>query len=64
MTDETITVRAPRPSSDRDPNDFDKALQELAARAHGEGRTFLAYLLVMALMHLREENEGRSGRFH
>jgi hypothetical protein len=63
MTNENIMVRAGSLLPDRD-HDFDKALQELIVRAHGEGRTFLAYLLVMALMHSREEDEGRSGLPH
>jgi hypothetical protein len=32
--------------------------------AHGQGRNFLAYLLIMALMHLREEDQGRTGTTH
>jgi hypothetical protein len=32
--------------------------------AHNQGRTFLAYLLVMALMHVREEDQGHTGARH
>jgi len=64
MMDRDIVVRAAPSARDRSRATFDHALQALIAKAQGEGRTFLAYLLVMALMHLREENEGRSGAPH
>jgi hypothetical protein len=32
--------------------------------AHSRGRNFLAYLFIMALMHVREEDQGRTGAIH
>jgi hypothetical protein len=64
MMDKEIVVRAAPSARDRNTATFDHALQALVAKAQGEGRTFLAYLLVMALMHLREENDERSGAWH
>jgi hypothetical protein len=64
MMDKEIVVRAAPSVRDRNTAAFDHALQALIAKAQGEGRTFLAYLLVMALMHLREENDERSGAWH
>jgi hypothetical protein len=64
MMDKDIVLRATPYARDRNRAAFDHALQTLIAKAQGEGRTFLAYLLVMALMHLREENEGRVGEPH
>jgi len=32
--------------------------------AHNQRRNFLAYLLVMALMHVREEDQGHTGASH
>jgi hypothetical protein len=61
MMDKDIMVRAVPSAPDRNRAAFDHALQTLIAKAEREGRTFLAYLLVMALMHLREEDEGRVG---
>jgi hypothetical protein len=44
---------------------FERALETLIVLAHGQGRNFLAYLLIMALMHLREEeDQGRPGATH
>jgi len=64
MMDKDIVVRAAPSARDRNRATFDHALQALIAKAQGEGRTFLAYLLVMALMHLREESDERSAARH
>jgi len=64
MMHKDIAAGATLSARDRNLAAFDHALQTLIAKAEGEGRTFLAYLLVMALMHLREENEGRAGAPH
>jgi hypothetical protein len=64
MMEEDFMVPAGQSARDREVAAFDRALQTLIAKAQGEGRTFLAYLLVMALMHLREEDERRSGMPH
>jgi hypothetical protein len=39
-------------------------LETLIVIAQNQGRNFLAYLLIMALMHVREENQGRSQATH
>jgi hypothetical protein len=40
-------------------------LETLIVLAHSQGRNFLAYLLIMALMHLREEeDQGRPEATH
>lgn len=44
--------------------DFERVLARLIVMAEGEGRDFLAYLLTMALIHLREEAEGRTSAPH
>ena len=46
------------------PAEFERALETLIVLAHNQGRNFLAYLLVMALMHVREEDQGHSGASH
>lgn len=40
-------------------SDFEEVLETLVMIAQNQGRTFLAYLLIMALMHAREEGQGR-----
>ncbi|MGB3021759.1 MAG: hypothetical protein WBE08_06130 [Methyloceanibacter sp.] len=64
MTDEYITIRAGQFAHDPGPADFEQSLRMLIAIARGEGRSFLAHLLLMALMQLREESEGRSEISH
>ena len=44
--------------------EFERTLETLIVLAHSQGRNFLAYLLVMALMHVREEDQGRTGATH
>jgi hypothetical protein len=41
---------------------FEQALETLIALAERDGRDFLAYLLAMALVHVREEGEEDKGR--
>jgi hypothetical protein len=62
MDEETIV---PTAQFARDPSldDFEGMLEALIVIAQGNGRNFLAYLLIMALMHLREE-DGRSPASH
>ncbi len=50
----------------RDPGvaDFEDVLETLIVIAQGRGRNFLAYLLVMALMHAREEDSGKVDLHH
>ena len=47
---------------DRGQDGFEQALETLIALAEREGRDFLAYLLAMALVHVREEGEEDKGR--
>ena len=57
MTNEDITVRtgdAVRLGT----ADFEHVIERLAVIAEDQGRGFLAYLLAMALEHLREEGHG------
>jgi hypothetical protein len=49
---------------DSGPADFDRVLETLIVLAHGQGRNFLAYLLIMALMHVLEEDQGRTEATH
>jgi hypothetical protein len=47
---------------DRGQDGFEQALETLIALAEREGRDFLAYLLAMALVHVREGAEEGRGR--
>jgi hypothetical protein len=38
--------------------EFERALETLIVLAHSQRRNFLAYLLIMALMHSREDTRG------
>jgi hypothetical protein len=56
MTDEDVTVRtgeAVRLAT----ADFEHVLERLAVIAENQGRGFLAYLLAIALEHLRDEGQ-------
>ena len=65
MTEEDIGVPIRRFAPDSSLAEFERALETLIVLAHGQGRNFLAYLLIMALMHLREEeDQGRPGATH
>lgn len=65
MTEEDIGVPIRRFVRDSSLAEFERALETLIVLAHGQGRNFLAYLLIMALMHLREEeDQGRPGATH
>src|SRR5262245_3174345 len=62
MTEEDISVPSGRFVRDSSLAEFERALETLIVLAHSQGRNFLAYLLIMALMHLREEeDQGRPG---
>ncbi len=64
MTNEDISVPTGKLVRNSSLAEFERALQTLIVLAHGQGRNFLAYLLIMALMHVREEEQGRSGTTH
>ena len=58
MTEEDISVPTGRLARNSSLAEFEQALETLIVIAHSQGRNFLAYLLIMALMHVRR---GRSG---
>jgi hypothetical protein len=63
MADEDIV---PMVQALRDPGapNFEEVLETLILIAQGRGRNFLAYLLIMALMHAREEDFGQGDLHH
>ena len=54
----SIVVPSEQFMRDSGPADFERVLETLILLAHSQGRNFLAYLLIMALMHVREEDQG------
>jgi hypothetical protein len=62
--DEDIIVPIGHFAPDPGLDDFEGILEALIGIAQGNGRNFLAYLLLMALMHAREEDQGRSQASH
>ena len=64
MTEEDISVPSGQFARDSNLAEFEQALETLIVIAHSQGRNFLAYLLIMALMHVREEDQGRTGATH
>lgn len=64
MIDEDILVATPPFAPNPGLDDFEGILEALIVIAQGHGRNFLSYLLIMALMHLREEDDGRSHASH
>ena len=64
MANEDFIVRDALLVRDDEPSDFEEILEGLLLIARSQGRNFLSYLLVMALMHVREDSKGRSGVPH
>jgi hypothetical protein len=64
MTEEDISFPSGQFARDSSLAEFEQALETLIVIAHSQGRNFLAYLLIMALMHAREEDQGRAGPTH
>jgi hypothetical protein len=64
MIDEDIVVPTEQLARELSPAEFERVLETLIVLAHNQGRDFLAYLLVMALMHVRDEDEGHTGASH
>jgi hypothetical protein len=64
MADEDIIVPSVELARGSNPADFERILETLIVLAHSQGRDFLAYLLIMALMHVREEDQGRGEATH
>jgi hypothetical protein len=57
MADEDIVVHGEWLMRDSGLADFERVLETLIVLAHKQGRNFLAYLLIMALMHVQEEDQ-------
>jgi hypothetical protein len=64
MFDEDISVPKEPRSRDLSLPEIERILETLIVLAHSQRRNFLAYLLVMALMHVREEVQGHGGASH
>jgi hypothetical protein len=64
MTEENLGVPSEKFARDSRLAEIERGLETLILLAHGQGRNFLAYLLIMALMHVREEDQGRTGVTH
>ena len=60
MTEEDISVPTGRLARDSNLAEFEQALETLIVIAHSQGRNFLA----ISLMHVREEDQGRTGATH
>ena len=61
ITDEDISVPTAR---DLSLAEIERVLETLIVLAHNQRRKFLAYLLVMALMHVRDEDQRHTGATH
>ncbi|HKA46833.1 MAG TPA: hypothetical protein VKD68_01630 [Methyloceanibacter sp.] len=64
MADQDIVVPSGQSAHKSGLADFEGVLETLILLAHDQGRNFLAYLLIMALMHVREEDQGRTRAPH
>jgi hypothetical protein len=63
MADEDIVPIVQALRNPAAPN-FEEVLETLIVIAQGRGRNFLAYLLIMALMHARDEDLGQVDLHH
>jgi hypothetical protein len=63
MADKTFIVRADE-SVRLETEDFEHVIERLAALASAQNRGFLAYLLTMALIHLRDQSPDFPPRSH
>lgn len=64
MIDEDMAVPTEQVARDLSLAEIERVLETLILLAHNQERNFLAYLLVMALMHVREEDQGYTGASH
>lgn len=64
MIDEDISVPTEQLAQALTLDEIERVLETLIVLAHNQRRNFLAYLLVMALMHVREEDQGHTGASH
>ena len=64
IMDEDISVPIEEVARDLSLAEIERVLETLIVLAHNQRRNFLAYLLVMALMHVRDEDQGHTGATH
>ena len=64
MIDEDMPVPTEQAARDLSLAEIERVLETLIVLAHNQQRSFLAYLLVMALMHVREDDQGYTGASH
>lgn len=64
MADENIIVPSEQLARTPSVAEFERVLETLIMLAHDQRRNFLAYLLIMALMHVRDEDQGRPEATH
>ena len=64
MIDEDISVPTEQLAQDLSLAEIERVLETLIVLAHNQRRNFLAYLLIMALVHVREEDQGHTGTSH
>ena len=64
MIDEDMAVPTEHVARDLSLAEIERVLETLIVLAHNQQRNFLAYLLVMALMHVRDEDVGYTGASH
>ena len=64
MIDEDMAVPTEQVARDLSLAEIERVLETLIVLAHNQQRNFLAYLLVMALMHVRDEDDGYTGASH
>ena len=64
MINEDMAVPTEQVARDLSLAEMERVLETLIVLAHNQQRNFLAYLLVMALMHVREEDQGYTGASH
>lgn len=64
MIDEDVAIPTEQVARDLSLAEIERVLETLIVLAHNQQRNFLAYLLVMALMHVREEDQGYTGASH
>ena len=64
MIDEDMAVPTEHAARHLSLAEIERVLETLIVLAHNQQRNFLAYLLVMALMHVRDEDDGYTGASH
>jgi hypothetical protein len=64
MIDEGIAFPTEGHSIELTSAELEHVLETLIVLAHNQRRNFLAYLLVMALMHVRDDDRGKNNASH